>query len=92
VSENRPNVGNYVSADTPVAKTKDARKQTPNGLPVRRFRDLLEHLKTLNLKTLNLKTLSFAGQRLHKITNPTATQRRVFELIGAPIPLTLTRK
>lgn len=70
---------------SPAAKTKDARKQTPDGLPVRSFRDLLGHLRTLNRETL-----SFAGQHLQKITNPTTTQQRVFELIGAPIPLTLT--
>lgn len=70
---------------SPLAKAKDAHKQTPDGLPVRSFRDLLRHLTTLNRETL-----SFAGQHLQKITNPTATQRRVFELIGAPIPLTLT--
>lgn len=70
---------------SPAAKAKDAHKQNPDGLPVRSFRDLLGHLTTLNRETL-----SFADQHLQKITNPTATQRRVFELIGAPIPLTLT--
>jgi hypothetical protein len=67
------------------ARTKDSRKHLPEGLPVRSFRDLLEHLSTLNRETL-----SFAGQHLEKITNPTPTQRRAFELIGAAIPLTLT--
>jgi len=68
---------------SPSAAAKDANKKTPDGLPVRSFRDLLEHLTTLNRETIN-----FAGQRIEKITNPTPTQRRVFELIGAPIPLT----
>ncbi len=67
------------------ATTKDARKKTPDGLPTQSFRDLLEHLGKLNRETIN-----FAGQRIEKITNPTPTQRRVFELIGVPIPLTLT--
>jgi transposase len=67
------------------AKVKDARKKTPDGLPTQSFRDLLEHLSKLDRETIN-----FAGQRIEKITNPTPTQRRVFELIGAPIPLTLT--
>jgi hypothetical protein len=66
------------------AKTKDKNKTTPDGLPVRSFRDLLEHLSKLNRETIN-----FTGQRIEKITNPTPTQRRVFELIGVPIPLTL---
>ena len=67
------------------AKIKDSRHETPDGLPVRSFRDLLGHLATLDRQTIN-----FAGQRIEKITNPTPTQRRAFELIGAPIPLTLT--
>ena len=66
------------------AKVKDKNKKTPNGLPVRSFRDLLEHLSKLSRETIN-----FTGQRIEKITNPTPTQRRVFELIGVPIPLTL---
>ena len=70
---------------SPSAKTKDSRHETPDGLPVRGFRDLLGHLATLDRQTIN-----FAGQRIEKITNPTPTQRRAFELIGAPIPLTLT--
>jgi transposase len=70
---------------SPSTKTKDANKKTPDGLPARSFRNLLEHLNTLNRETVN-----FAGQRIEKITNPTPTQRRVFELIDVPIPLTLT--
>jgi transposase len=69
---------------SPSAKTKDADKKTTDRLPVRGFRDLLEHLSKLDRETIN-----FAGQRIEKITNPTPTQRRVFELIGVPIPLTL---
>jgi transposase len=67
------------------ATAKDARKKTPDGLPTQSFRDLLEHLSKLDRETIN-----FTGQRIEKITNPTPTQRRVFELIGVPIPLTLT--
>jgi transposase len=69
---------------SPSAKTKDKNKKTPDELPVRSFRDLLEHLGKLDRETIN-----FTGQRIEKITNPTPTQRRVFELIGVPIPLTL---
>jgi Transposase DDE domain len=69
---------------SPNAKAKDANKKTSDGLPIRSFRDLLEHLNNLNRETIN-----FAGQRIEKITNPTQTQRRAFELIGVPIPLTL---
>lgn len=69
------------------AKAKDAGKKTPDGLPVQSFRDLLEHLNKLDRETIN-----FTGQRIEKITNPTPIQRRVFELIGVPIPMTLTDK
>jgi len=69
---------------SPQAKDKDKKKQTTDGLPVRSFQDLLDHLGTLNRQTIN-----FAGQHIQKITNATLTQRRAFELIGAPIPLTL---
>jgi transposase len=65
-------------------KTKDKNKKTPDGLPVRSFRDLLEHLGKLDRETIN-----FTGRRIEKITNPTPTQRHAFELIGSPIPLTL---
>jgi Transposase DDE domain len=70
---------------SPHARTKDTTKKTPDGLPTRSFRDLLEHLNTLNRETIN-----FTGHRINKITNPTPTQRRAFELLGVPIPLTLT--
>lgn len=75
------------------AKNKDSRKHAPgpdgdpDGLPVRSFQDLLTHLGTLNREIIN-----FAGQRIEKLTTPTPTQRRVFELIGSPIPLDLTGK
>jgi hypothetical protein len=66
------------------AKSKDRNKLTPDHLPVRSFQGLLDHLSTLSRQTIN-----FNGQRIQKITNPTPVQRRAFELIGAPIPLTL---
>ncbi len=49
-----------------------------------RFQELLRHLATLNREVIN-----FSGRRIEKITNPTPTQRRVFELLQAPIPLRL---
>jgi hypothetical protein len=66
------------------AKAKDASKHTPGGLPAYRYRDLLEHLSTLDRQTI-----VFAGQRIGKLTSPTPVQRRAFELLGAPVPLTL---
>jgi hypothetical protein len=69
---------------SPQAKTKDATKHTPNGLPLHRYKDLLHHLSTLDRQIIN-----FNGQRIEKITTPTPVQRRVFELLGAPVPMTL---
>jgi transposase len=69
---------------SPSATAKDTNKKTPDGLPTRSFRDLLEHLSKLHREIIN-----FTGQRIEKITTPTPTQRRVFELLGVHIPLTL---
>ncbi|MGH4014627.1 MAG: IS1634 family transposase [Pseudonocardiaceae bacterium] len=69
---------------SPQAKTKDANKHTPDGLPLHRYKDLLHHLSTLDRQVIN-----FGGQRIEKITTPTPLQRRVFELLGASVPTTL---
>src|ERR1017187_1952273 len=66
------------------AKAKDAGKQTPGGLPVYRYKDLLGHLSTLSRQVIN-----FSGQRIEKLPNPTPVQARAFELLGTPVPLTL---
>jgi hypothetical protein len=67
------------------AATKAARKTGPGGQPIRGFRDLLDHLATLTRDTIRI-----AGQPADKLATATPDQRRAFELIGAPIPLTLT--
>ena len=66
------------------AKAKDGNKYNPDGLPVRKYGDLLGHLSTLDRQTIN-----FNGQRIEKLTTPTPVQRRAFELLGGPVPLTL---
>jgi hypothetical protein len=66
------------------ARAKDAGKHTSDKLPVRGYQDLLSHLATLARQTV-----SFAGQKIDKLTTPTPVQRRAFELLGAPVPLTL---
>jgi len=66
------------------ARAKDAAKHNHDGLPVRKYRDLLAHLSTLDRQTI-----TFAGRQIQKLTIPTPVQHRAFELIGAPIPLTL---
>jgi hypothetical protein len=85
--ENPPARGNPV---TPVrrsaaAAAKAARKTGPGKQPIRSFRDLIDHLATLTRDTITV-----AGQPVDKLANPTPDQRRAFDLIGAPIPLTLT--
>jgi hypothetical protein len=66
------------------ARSKDATKHNGDKLPVCKYGDLLDHLSTLDRQTV-----TFSGQRIEKLTKPTPVQRRAFELLGAPVPLTL---
>jgi hypothetical protein len=70
---------------SPRAAIKDAVKQTADGIPLYRYRDLLEHLATLDRQVIN-----FAGQQIEKITTVTPVQARAFELLGSPVPVRLT--
>lgn len=70
---------------SPQAQTTDATKKTPDDLPVYDYQGLLTHLGTLTRNTICL-----TGQHFDKLTNPTPIQRRAFELLSTPIPLTLT--
>jgi hypothetical protein len=67
------------------ATTKAHRHTDADGRPVRSFRDLLTHLGTLTRNTT-----VFAGHTIDVLATPTPTQRRAFELLDTPIPLTLT--
>jgi Transposase DDE domain len=69
---------------SPRAERKAARHHDETGAPLHSFRGLLEHLATLARNTITLGHATF-----DKITTPTPIQQRAFELIGAPIPLTL---
>jgi hypothetical protein len=70
------------------AKAKTARRTTAaDDLPVRSYQGLLAHLSTL---TRNDLQYGHHGPVIATLAEPTPTQRRAFELIGAPIPLTLT--
>jgi hypothetical protein len=66
------------------ADHKASHHTSPDGQPLHSFRGLLEHMATLTRNTITLAQTTF-----DKITLPTPTQRRAFELIDAPIPLTL---
>jgi hypothetical protein len=70
------------------ATAKASRRRLPDGSPAHSFRTLLDHLGTLTRDELEF--IDPAGARIHKLTSPTPTQRRAFELVGAPIPLALT--
>jgi hypothetical protein len=67
------------------ATAKTRTKTDPDHEPIRSFRGLLDHLATLTRNTT-----VFADRHLDILATPTPTQRRAFELIGAPIPITLT--
>jgi hypothetical protein len=69
------------------ADHKAATKTTTEHLPAQSFPSLLGHLATLTRNHLRVAGNNAAGFDL--IAIPTPTQRRAFELLHAPIPLTL---
>ena len=79
--------------DNPVAPAQrsaaaDAKASTRHdaaGNPLRSFRGLLDHLATL---TRNQVRFHATGTEVPMLTEATNDQRRAFDLIGAPIPLT----
>jgi hypothetical protein len=87
--ENRPDPTDPVAPArrSHAADHKAATKTTTEDLPATSFTALLEHLATLTRNHLRVAGNNAAGFDLLAI--PTPTQRRAFELIDAPIPLTL---
>jgi hypothetical protein len=69
------------------AQAKASYQHDQAGQPYRSFRGLLEHLATL---TRNQVRYTGAQVTIAMLAEPTSAQRQAFELIGAPIPLTLT--
>jgi Transposase DDE domain len=69
------------------AEKKASRHRDQHNQPVRSFRGLLDHLATLTRNDLRYGT---DGPVVPTLTEPSPTQRRAFDLINAPIPLTLT--
>jgi len=80
---------NPVAAATrsPAADRKASRHRDQHDQPVRSFRGLLDHLATLTRNDLRYGP---DGPTVPTLAEPSPTQRRAFDLIGAPIPLTLT--
>ena len=68
------------------AQAKASGQHDPAGRPYHSFRGLLEHLATL---TRNQVRYTGTQVTIAMLAEPTSTQRQAFELIGAPIPLTL---
>jgi Transposase DDE domain len=70
------------------ATAKASRRQLDDATPTHSFRGLLDHLATLTRNQVH-----FASQpgpvTTQLLATPTPLQRRAFELVGAPIPLTL---
>jgi hypothetical protein len=73
---------------SPAAQAKASRRRLDDGSPAHSFRTLLAHLGTLTRDQITFADP--AGATIHKLANPTPTQRRAFDLLGAPIPLALT--
>jgi hypothetical protein len=68
------------------AQAKASYQHDQAGRPYRSFRGLLEHLATL---TRNQVRIAGTTATVPMLAEPTASQRQAFDLIGAPIPLTL---
>jgi len=69
------------------AQAKASHQHDAAGRPYRSFRGLLEHLATL---ARNQVRFAGSGTDVPMLTEPTSEQRQAFDLIGTPIPLTLT--
>jgi hypothetical protein len=70
------------------AEAKASRQHDGNGRPYRSFQGLLAHLATLTRNDLRLPG---TPAPVPVLTEPTPEQRQAFDLIDAPIPLTLRK-
>ena len=68
------------------AQAKASCQHDECGRPYRSFRGLLDHLATL---TRNQVRFAGTTATVPMLAEPTSTQREAFDLVGAPIPLTL---
>jgi alkylated DNA nucleotide flippase Atl1 len=85
--EHPPQRDNPVAAAqrSPEADTKAARKHDADGNPLRSFRGLLDHLATLTRNQIRYQDTHI---EVSMLTEPTPDQRRAFDLLNVPIPLT----
>jgi Transposase DDE domain len=70
---------------SPQAQAKASTQHDANGNPLRSFRGLLDHLATLTRNDIHYHG---TNATVPTLTQPTPDQRRAFDLIGTPIPLT----
>jgi hypothetical protein len=68
------------------ANAKASTKHDTDGNPIRSFQGLLEHLKTMTRDKIRYHDTNI---EIDKLADPTPQQRRAFDLIEAPIPLTI---
>jgi hypothetical protein len=87
--EHPPQRDNPVAAAqrSPHAAAKASTRHDPDGNPLRSFGGLLTHLATL---TRNQVRFTGTQHPVTMLTEATNSQRHAFELLDAPIPLTLT--
>jgi hypothetical protein len=85
--EHPPQRENPVAAAqrSPQAHAKASRKHDADNNPLRSFRGLLDHLATL---TRNQVRYHGASTDVPVLAEPTPDQRRAFDLLDTPIPLT----
>jgi len=69
------------------ARKRDAAKKNADGESLRGYRELIEHLGTLTRNRMRVAV--GASVEFDLLATPTPTQRRVFELLGVPVPKTL---
>ncbi|HEX5881170.1 MAG TPA: transposase [Actinomycetota bacterium] len=69
------------------AQAKAATRTSTHGLPLHTYQGLLTHLGTLTRNDVQYGT---NGPIVPTLAEPTPTQRRAFQLLGTPIPTTLT--
>ena len=88
--ENRPEAADPVAPArrSQGADAKAATKTTTDELPATSFTALLDHLGCLARADLRYGDHD-TSPTVPTLAEPTPTQRRAFELLGAPIPLTL---
>ena len=65
------------------AKDKERTRRTTDNHPVQSFQSLLRDLATLCKNRLRWE--SHANAEFERVTEPTALQRRAFELLGLPL-------